>query len=144
MPLVYYTGRPVEAAPLYGLLTPSRQTISGLRPLAKAILGRRKTSITSSVQSSSMYLRVRYVYKYININIDCPFATYMPIMYSLPGLHITLGVFYRLWSLLEQACHQLDLELAKHTAPLSADRQSFSEYAKVVRDLAIKPRRREK
>ena len=55
---------------------------------------------------------------------------------SLPGIHITLGVFYRLWSLLEKACHQLDLELAKRTAPLSVDRQSFSEYAVIVRDLA--------
>ena len=55
---------------------------------------------------------------------------------SLPGLHITLGVFYRLWSLLEKACHQLDMELAKRTAPLSVDRQSFSDYAVIVRDLA--------
>ena len=55
---------------------------------------------------------------------------------SPPGLHITLGVFYRLWTLLEQACHQLDLELAKRKAPLSTDRESFTKYAEVLRELA--------
>ena len=60
----------------------------------------------------------------------------MNMQVSLPGLHITLGVFYRLWSLLEEACHQLDLELSKRTAPLSTDRGSFSQYTKVVSDLA--------
>ena len=28
-----------------------------------------------------------------------------------PGLHITLGIFYRLFSLLEDECHQLDLKV---------------------------------
>ena len=30
---------------------------------------------------------------------------------SPPGLHITLGIFYRLFSLLEDACHKLDLKV---------------------------------
>ena len=30
----------------------------------------------------------------------------------MPGLHISLGVFYRLFTLLETACHQLDLALS--------------------------------
>lgn len=30
----------------------------------------------------------------------------------MPGLHISLGVFYRLFALLEAACHQLDIKLA--------------------------------
>lgn len=33
----------------------------------------------------------------------------------LPGLHISLGVYDRLWELLEGACTRLDLLLAEHT-----------------------------
>ena len=33
----------------------------------------------------------------------------------LPGLHISLGVYDRLWALLEGACTGLDLLLAEHT-----------------------------
>ena len=31
----------------------------------------------------------------------------------MPGLHVTLGIFDRLFELLEEACYQLDVELAK-------------------------------
>ena len=31
----------------------------------------------------------------------------------LPALHISLGVFYRLYTLLEQATHELDLAMAR-------------------------------
>ena len=34
----------------------------------------------------------------------------------MPGLHISLGVFYRLFTLLETLCHQWDLELAQHAS----------------------------
>ena len=30
-----------------------------------------------------------------------------------PGLHISLGIFNRLWELLENACNELDLHLAE-------------------------------
>ena len=30
----------------------------------------------------------------------------------LPGLHITLGIFYRLFTLLEDDCHKLDIRVA--------------------------------
>ena len=53
-----------------------------------------------------------------------------------PGLHITLGIFYRLWSLLEGECHQLDLELATRTAPQSMDRTSFNEYSSTIKELS--------
>lgn len=53
-----------------------------------------------------------------------------------PGLHITLGIFYRLWSLLEEECHQLDLELATRTAPQSIDRASFTHYSTSVKKRA--------
>ena len=36
--------------------------------------------------------------------------------------------------LLEQACHLLDIELAKRSAPLSADSETFSKYAKATKD----------
>ena len=34
----------------------------------------------------------------------------------MPGLHISLGIFYRLFTLLETSCHQWDLELAQHAS----------------------------
>ena len=34
----------------------------------------------------------------------------------MPGLHISLGVFYRHFTLLETEAHQLDLELAQHSS----------------------------
>ena len=79
-------------------------------------------------------LTVGHVHVHVYVINMCTLCMNMQV--SLPGLHITLGVFYRLWSLLEEACHQLDLELSKHTAPLSTDRGSFSQYTKVVSDLA--------
>ena len=47
-----------------------------------------------------------------------------------PGLHITLGIFLRLFVLLEDACHHLDL-----TAELtgSAGGQSFEPYSAAIR-----------
>ena len=34
----------------------------------------------------------------------------------MPGLHISLGIFYRLFTLLETSCHQWDLELAQYAS----------------------------
>ena len=53
-----------------------------------------------------------------------------------PGLHITLSIFYRLWTLLETACHELDLELATRTSPRPTDRKSFQHYSALVKQLA--------
>jgi len=50
----------------------------------------------------------------------------------LPGLHITLGVFFRLFTLLEDECHKLDLELATLTSPEESDRQSYINFAAKV------------
>ena len=47
----------------------------------------------------------------------------------LPGLHITLGIFFRLFSLLEDECHCLDLEVAKRNIVQPDDRTSFATYA---------------
>ena len=82
-----------------------------------------------------IFRSVRYVYIHI---ITHNTSTITQLQVSLPGLHITLGVFYRLWSLLEVACHKLDLELSKRTAPLPSDHQSYSEYSKIMQELAAK------
>ena len=47
----------------------------------------------------------------------------------LPGLHITLGIFFRLFSLLEDECHCLDLEVAKRNIVQPDDRTTFASYA---------------
>ena len=42
-----------------------------------------------------------------------------------PGLHITLGIFQRLFNLLEEECHQLDLSVNENSASSGS---SFIEY----------------
>lgn len=51
----------------------------------------------------------------------------MAIQVCLPGLHISLGIYDRLWELLEGACTELDLLLAKHTSTGGIG-NSFDEY----------------
>jgi hypothetical protein len=51
----------------------------------------------------------------------------------LPGLHITLGVFLRLFILLEDECHTLDLQLAASAAPEVGDRVAFVDYSVAIR-----------
>ena len=53
-----------------------------------------------------------------------------------PGLHITLGIFYRLWCLLEAGCHKLDLELATRTSPTQTDRDAFQKYSALLKQLS--------
>ena len=50
----------------------------------------------------------------------------------LPGLHITLGVFFQLFTLLEDECHKLDIELASKTAPAQGDKASYVNYVSKV------------
>lgn len=50
----------------------------------------------------------------------------------LPGLHITLGVYLRLFNLLEDECHKLDMEMAELTSPQSGDRPSYTNFSKVI------------
>lgn len=50
----------------------------------------------------------------------------------LPGLHVTLGVFYRLFTLLEDECHKLDLEMAAQTIAQSDDRPSYTIHSNLV------------
>lgn len=54
---------------------------------------------------------------------------------SLPGLHISLGIFMKLWTLLEAECHKLDLRLAQHTTGTTGDRETFLKYSAAIHDL---------
>ena len=45
----------------------------------------------------------------------------------IPGLHISLGIFDRLWELLEESCTELDLHLAEHDSGGTFDR-TFARY----------------
>ena len=62
------------------------------------------------------------------------------IQVVLPALHITLGVFYRLFSLLENQCYQLDLQhaLMKTTPPTVQLYTVFFEALKRVHALREK------
>lgn len=50
----------------------------------------------------------------------------------LPGLHITLGVFHRLFTLFEDECHHLDLQLAVLTTPQTGDRPAYHNHSILV------------
>lgn len=52
----------------------------------------------------------------------------------LPGLHITLGVFHRLFTLFEDECHELDLELAELMNPQTGDRPAYCSHSNTVRE----------
>ena len=56
----------------------------------------------------------------------------MEIQVCLPGLHISLGVFDRLWTLLEGACTELDLLLAEHIS-VGCMGSSYNEYVTALR-----------
>lgn len=50
-----------------------------------------------------------------------------------PGLHISLGVYDRLWELLESACTELDLLLAEHASTEGRTGDSFGTYVDALR-----------
>lgn len=52
-----------------------------------------------------------------------------------PGLHISLGIFYKIWCLLEEGCHELDLELAKRSSHTPTDPDTFQQYSALVKKL---------
>lgn len=52
----------------------------------------------------------------------------------MPGLHISLGVFYQLFTLLESSCHRLDLELAQHASQPDT-LHSFQRYSAAIHNL---------
>lgn len=56
-----------------------------------------------------------------------PQIEYLCIQVCLPGLHISLGIYDRLWELLEGECTQLDLLLAENTS-VQGGESSFMNY----------------
>lgn len=52
----------------------------------------------------------------------------LKLQVCLPGLHITVGIFFRQFSLLEDECHCLDLEVAKCNVVQPDDRTTFGIY----------------
>lgn len=52
----------------------------------------------------------------------------------MPGLHISLGIIYRLFTLLESSFHQLDLELAQHASQPDT-LHSFKLYSAAIHKL---------
>ena len=52
-----------------------------------------------------------------------------------PGLHIMLGIFTKMFHLLEALCCQLDLELARQTTDF--DSSSFSKYSQALQRLSV-------
>ncbi len=46
-----------------------------------------------------------------------------------PGLHLSLGIFDRLYTLLEEACQELDLQLAERERVADLGGDSIQEYA---------------
>ncbi|KAL5489082.1 hypothetical protein EMCRGX_G018133 [Ephydatia muelleri] len=74
--------------------------------------------------------------KYYNNCINEPFFKIPLSQVCVPGLHITQGIFLKLFSVFEEACRRIDLKLALYcpTAPLS--RSQFDEYSKALKDLS--------
>ena len=52
-----------------------------------------------------------------------------------PGLHIMLGIFTKMFHLLEALCCQLDLELASRTTDF--DSSNFSKYSQALQRLPL-------
>ena len=51
----------------------------------------------------------------------------------MPGLHISLGIFDRLWELLESACVELDLEFAEHNSGGTFG-EAFANYSSALKE----------
>ena len=51
----------------------------------------------------------------------------------IPGLHISLGIFDRLWGLLEDACIELDLHIVRHKEAM--DGNTFGQYSGALDDV---------
>ena len=54
----------------------------------------------------------------------------------MPGLHLSLGIFNRLFTLLENACQELDLEYASQGGTVTTGGTSFQQYAKMLEELS--------
>ena len=75
----------------------------------------------SHASSSTMHITFTHMYIYTQV--------------CIPGLHISLGIFNRLYSLLENACHELDLLQAEKDTGARDTRAgtSFGQYSAALR-----------
>ena len=75
-----------------------------------------------------------YMYKYMYI---LPTIIHTIVQVCIPaGLHISLGIFNRLYNLLEDACHELDsLQTETDTGAESQGGTSFGRYSAALRKL---------
>ena len=56
------------------------------------------------------------------------------MLVAMPALHISLGIFDRLYKLYEDACHELDVRLAAtKSAPVQAT-DTFMQYAEQIQE----------
>ena len=55
----------------------------------------------------------------------------------IPGLHMTQGVFMKLFRLLEDTCHQFDLQLAYTYQEESSSSSSFTKYTEELHKLQV-------
>ncbi|KAL5469143.1 hypothetical protein EMCRGX_G030349 [Ephydatia muelleri] len=55
----------------------------------------------------------------------------------MPGLHMTQGVFMKLFRLLEATCHQFDLQLAYTYQEESSSSSSFTKYTEELHKLQV-------
>ena len=62
----------------------------------------------------------------------------------IPGLHISLGIFYRLFGLLEDAVHCLDVQLAPTVQAAQQQSLEIQSYAKALQQLETSKEEREK
>ena len=54
----------------------------------------------------------------------------------VPALHISLGIFLRLFQLYEQACHELDVKLAASHSTSGSTNDKFNNYAAALQKIS--------
>lgn len=53
---------------------------------------------------------------------------------AIPALHISLGIFDRLYKLYEDACHELDVKLAAAMSAPVQENDTFMQYAVQIQE----------
>ena len=76
----------------------------------------------------------RYIH-YTYIKIWDSSGIYCIMQVCIPGLHLSLGIFNRLFSLLENACHELDLLQAEKIGGENTAGTSFGRYSAALRKM---------
>ena len=72
--------------------------------------------------------------RYVYIN-KVTVSAYYFVKVSPPGLHISLGIFQRLFTLLEDSCHELDMKLSESTTTPTDSTTSFDDLIQARKDM---------